>query len=149
MSKTKTSTKALPNAQAPAQPHTGRRTGVATGSEQQRTARKAAPAVIKNAPAPMPRPKGRAAPSPAPSPTGPAVAVPVTRRPSKVASIQVLLRRAKGAAITELMAVTGWQQHSVRAALTGLRKQGHDLIKEPAVAGGSVYRIAQDQPAKA
>lgn len=71
------------------------------------------------------------------------------RPPSKVAAIEAMLRRREGAAIADLVTATGWQQHSVRAALTGLRKQGHTLTKEAGPTGGSVYRITQDLPAKA
>jgi len=35
-----------------------------------------------------------------------------------------LLKRTKGATVAEIMNSTGWQAHSVRAALTGLRKKG-------------------------
>ncbi len=49
---------------------------------------------------------------------------------SKKATIESLVRREQGAAITELMTVTGWQEHSVRAALTGLRKAGHAITRE-------------------
>ena len=52
------------------------------------------------------------------------------RGTSKTATIEALVRREKGAAITELMAATGWQGHSVRAALTGLRKLGHAITRE-------------------
>ncbi len=37
-------------------------------------------------------------------------------RPTKQATIQDLLRRAKGASIDDLTSATGWQAHSVRAA---------------------------------
>ena len=30
------------------------------------------------------------------------------------------------------MAATGWQEHSIRAALTGLRKAGHVIARERA-----------------
>jgi len=38
--------------------------------------------------------------------------------------MMALLERAEGASVTEIAAVTGWQAHSVRAALSGLRKRG-------------------------
>src|SRR4051794_19097504 len=43
-------------------------------------------------------------------------------RQTKKATVAALLGRAEGASIEELMSATGWQPHSVRAALTGLRK---------------------------
>jgi len=65
------------------------------------------------------------------------------RGTSKKATIEALVRRTEGAAITELMAATGWQEHSVRAALTGLRKAGHAISRERDDGGASRYRITQ------
>lgn len=42
----------------------------------------------------------------------------------KAGTILGLLSRPKGAKINELQKATGWQAHSIRAALTGLRKRG-------------------------
>jgi len=63
-------------------------------------------------------------------------------RPSKKASIVALLQRPDGAAIGELIKATGWQQHSVRAALTGLRKEGKELVRDKDAAGVTHYRLA-------
>ena len=38
-----------------------------------------------------------------------------------------LLRREEGASSAELIDATGWLPHSMRAALTGLRKKGHAI----------------------
>ena len=46
---------------------------------------------------------------------------------SKIAMVANLLRRKGGATLTELIAATGWLPHTTRAALTGLRKKGHDI----------------------
>lgn len=41
------------------------------------------------------------------------------------------LEGPNGATIADLMAVTGWQAHSVRGALTGtLKKKGHVILSE-------------------
>ena len=48
-------------------------------------------------------------------------------RQSKKAAVIALLGRPEGAAISDLIGVTGRQVHSVRAALTGLRKEGKEL----------------------
>ena len=64
-------------------------------------------------------------------------------RTSKKATIEALVRRSEGAAITELIAATGWQQHSVRAALTGLRKAGHVIARERCDDSATRYRIAE------
>src|ERR1051325_3019279 len=65
-------------------------------------------------------------------------------RPSKKAAILGLLQRSKGAAISDLIAATGWQAHSVRAALTGLRKQGKELARDKDPAGVTHYRLAAE-----
>ena len=64
-----------------------------------------------------------------------------TIRPgTKQAQLLTLLRRPDGAAMTEMTVATGWQPHSVRAALTGLRKRGHE-IERRVEAGASRYRV--------
>ena len=63
-------------------------------------------------------------------------------RPSKKASILALLQRPQGAAIGDLTEATGWQTHSVRAALTGLRKEGKELARIKDEGGISHYRLA-------
>ncbi len=67
-------------------------------------------------------------------------------RPTKQATIQDLLRRAEGASIDDLTSATGWQAHSVRAALTGLRKRGYD-IERNFESGTSRYRIIEQRKA--
>lgn len=41
-----------------------------------------------------------------------------------------LLKRDRGASISEIVKATGWQPHSTRAALTGLRKAGYTIDGE-------------------
>ena len=50
-------------------------------------------------------------------------------RRTKADTIVDLLQRPTGASIAELTEATGWQQHSVRAALTGLRKTGREVVR--------------------
>lgn len=66
---------------------------------------------------------------------------------SKSAAVGQMLARPKGASVTEMMATTGWQSHSVRAFLTGLRKKGETLIREERPSGETVYRIAKQDSA--
>jgi Protein of unknown function (DUF3489) len=63
------------------------------------------------------------------------------RRGSKLATVIDLLGRKKGASIEELIAATGWLPHTMRAALTGLRKRGYAIERERSEKGGSIYRI--------
>ncbi len=65
-------------------------------------------------------------------------------RPSKKAAILNLLQRPDGAAISDLITATGWQVHSVRAALTGLRKEGKELLRDKDAAGITHYRLAAE-----
>lgn len=55
-----------------------------------------------------------------PSRKTPAVGQATTRRGQLLA----LLQRKTGASMAEMQQVTGWQPHSVRALLSGLRKEG-------------------------
>ena len=71
------------------------------------------------------------------------------RRSSKQDQIMTLLSRHEGATIDELMAVTGWLPHTVRALLSGLRKKGHRIDRRKDGDAGSVYRILQDSPVEA
>ena len=52
-----------------------------------------------------------------------------TRKPSKLDIIAERLRAPMGATLEELMTATGWQSYSVRAGMTGLRKQGHGIVR--------------------
>ncbi len=62
---------------------------------------------------------------------------------TKTAAIQHLLARKTGATLSSLQKATGWQPHSVRAALSTLRKDGYTIDKlPPGNNGGAVaYRI--------
>ncbi len=65
-------------------------------------------------------------------------------KPTKIESILKLLRRPNGSSITQLQKATGWQPHSVRAALTGLRKKGHEVTRGKDTKGVTVYAVAKD-----
>ena len=66
----------------------------------------------------------------------------VTVRPgTKRALVLYLLRRDGGASLDELVGATGWLPHTTRAALTGLRKAGHVIVRDQSEVGGSTYRI--------
>jgi hypothetical protein len=56
-------------------------------------------------------------------------APPASKAPSKSALVLDLLRRPVGATLAELIEVTGWLPHTTRAALTGLRKKGHEIAR--------------------
>lgn len=68
-------------------------------------------------------------------------AVPTEKVKSKAALVLEMLQRADGATLDELTAATGWLRHTMRAALTGVRKKGHALTSEK-LGGLRRYRIA-------
>ena len=63
---------------------------------------------------------------------------------TKIAAVIRLLRRPSGATIAQIQRTTGWKPHSVRAALTGLRKKGNDIQRDKDAKGVTVYRIAKE-----
>jgi hypothetical protein len=64
------------------------------------------------------------------------------RRGSKIETVIGLLRSDNGAALAAMVEATGWLPHTTRAALTGLRKKGHAVIKAKRD-GVTVYQITQ------
>ena len=62
--------------------------------------------------------------------------------PSKLEVMITLLRRPKGATLSELMEATGWQRHSIHGTLSGTikKKRGLPLITEFGEQGRS-YRL--------
>lgn len=59
---------------------------------------------------------------------------------SKIATVLELLARSDGTPVSELIEATGWLPHTIRAAITGLRKKGHSVqrIKRDGV---TYYRL--------
>lgn len=62
-------------------------------------------------------------------------------RKTKSALLRDLLSAPRGASLASLMAATGWQAHTVRAALSGLRKGGTDVTRTSGD-DGPVYAIS-------
>jgi Protein of unknown function (DUF3489) len=65
------------------------------------------------------------------------------RSGTKQAQLIAMLRRDEGATIAEVVAVTGWQPHTVRGALAGALKKrlGLTIASEKVEGRGRVYRI--------
>ena len=61
--------------------------------------------------------------------------------PKKPDIILKLIKRSNGARIQDLQKATGWQAHSIRAALTGLRKKGVLIERQKNASGETVYRL--------
>jgi biotin operon repressor len=54
---------------------------------------------------------------------------PKAARVTKLGVLLTLLQTGTGASLEEMTDATGWQAHTVRAAMTGLRKKGHGIEK--------------------
>ncbi len=52
---------------------------------------------------------------------------PQPQRRTKQAILLELIGRGEGATLEQLTSATGWLPHTTRAAITGLRKRGHDV----------------------
>lgn len=48
---------------------------------------------------------------------------------TKAAKLLNLLQTGTGASLEDMVDLTGWQPHTVRAAMTGLKKKGHVIDK--------------------
>ena len=66
-----------------------------------------------------------------------------SQQTSKQSQLIALLSRKEGSSLSEMMATTGWQAHSVRGVLSGtLRKRlGLDITRSVTPEGMSIYRI--------
>ena len=68
---------------------------------------------------------------------------PRVRADSKQAQVIALLQRPQGTSIAEIMALTGWQAHSIRGLFAGtLKKRGILVSSEKTEGGERVYRAA-------
>ncbi len=79
-----------------------------------------------------------------PQPTAAETPKPVTiRTGTKQAQIIALLQRPEGAAITEIVAETGWMAHSVRGMISGAlkKKLGLPIASEKVDGRGTVYKL--------
>jgi hypothetical protein len=65
-------------------------------------------------------------------------------RQTKASAVEALLTREGGASLAALCEATGWQPHTCRAFLTGLRKKGREVIRASDKYGKSIYLIAPD-----
>lgn len=68
-------------------------------------------------------------------------APPTTKRITKTDQLIALLRRPDGASIEEMVEALGWLPHTARAALTGLKKKGHQVVRDKA-GSVTVYKLS-------
>lgn len=67
---------------------------------------------------------------------------PASPRPTKAAMVEGLLSRGGGASMEALCEVTGWQAHTCRAFLSGLRKKGREINRSADDTGSFVYVLS-------
>ena len=100
-------------------------------AKTKRPAPKSKPARTSN-----PRKKSSVSTKPTSKSAAPA-SPPLTRKATLIA----LLSRPDGAALSELVAATHWQLHSIRAALTHFRQAGFTVNRIADEAGASRYHL--------
>ena len=70
----------------------------------------------------------------------PATHVATALQSTKLGLVLTLLQQDGGVLLSALVEATGWQTHTVRAALTGLRKKGH-TIERSRIDGETRYAV--------
>jgi len=70
-----------------------------------------------------------------------AAAEPSPKRPSKSAAVLAMLQRPEGATLDQLVIATGWLPHTARAALTRLKKKGHEITSDKPAGGVRTYHV--------
>ena len=67
----------------------------------------------------------------------------LVRPGTKLAALVMALRRPQGASSLQLMLATGWQQHTVRGAISGMlrKKLGLNVVLVHNESGERVYRV--------
>ncbi|MGB3806666.1 MAG: DUF3489 domain-containing protein [Erythrobacter sp.] len=71
-----------------------------------------------------------------------------TKPKTKASQVEALLVRKTGATLDQMCEATGWQAHTCRAFMTGLRKKGRKISRETNKKGKSVYLMAKSSKAK-
>ena len=105
----------------------------------------------KNASAPeVPQPKTKRAPAKKArlakkaGRAGKPASKPKTDRANKKAEVIAMMKRAKGATLAEIMAVTKWQAHTVRGFVSILGSKGGEKIESSKNAAGErTYKIGK------
>ena len=110
------------------------REAIEVGDEAESDAPASKPAVANASPKAIGSPKGQ-------STEQGSVAKSAPRVGSKQATIVDMLAGPKGATLEALVEATDWLPHTMRAALTGLRKRGFAIDRSRDDKRGSVYRI--------
>ena len=98
----------------------------------------------------VPKPKAKRAAAKKPKPAKKAarakksVSKPKADRANKKAEVIAMMQRAKGATLTEIMAVTKWQAHTVRGFVSIVgSKSGEKIESSKSAADERTYKIAK------
>ena len=124
---------------------------VTTAARSRRNRMNTATESEKNASAPeVPQPKtkrgtaNKAKPAKKAGPAKKKATKPKTDRANKKAEVIAMMKRAKGATLAEIMAVTKWQAHTVRGFASILGSKGGQKIESSKNAAGErTYKIAK------
>jgi hypothetical protein len=65
------------------------------------------------------------------------------KQPSKLDQVETMLLAPSGTTIAEIIATTGWQQHSVRGAMAGALKKRGLIIMSEKIDGLRRYRASK------
>ena len=55
------------------------------------------------------------------------------------------MARKSGVTLDQMCKGTDWQAHTCRAFLSGLRKEGREVVRDSGKGGKSVYRLAEPE----
>ena len=61
---------------------------------------------------------------------------------TKIELVAKLIGRKSGATVEQIQSATGWQAHSIRAAISGLRKRGTTVTLNSKPNGGTFYKAS-------
>ena len=70
-----------------------------------------------------------------------------TKRKTRQDQLRTMLSRKNGATVDKIQSAFGWQPHSVRAAVSGLRKAGA-TIEKAQTPSGTAYRLVSGRATK-
>lgn len=70
----------------------------------------------------------------------------MSTKTTKSGTILRLISRKTGATLAQLVKASGWKTPSIHAALTGLRKKGHEITRDKNRRGVTVYGISDGDP---
>lgn len=111
--------------------------------------KKAAVSTVKTKPVKSVKPNGKHPQEPSIAMKAGLAAVaampPTQPKETKLSLIIKLLTRPEGATIDDMVAVTGWQKHTLRAALSHalVKKRGYQIVSDKPQGGQRLYKIVE------